>query len=157
MLALVQHLPEVAFDPGDVLIREGDAGGGIWVLMSGKLRVRKGDTPVNTIEEPGSIIGEISVLLGHPYGATIEATEPTRVRYASDGSALLLGDPEITRLVAVGLAERLNYVTAYLADLKHQYGDAPGLSMVETVLTRLAQRQDAPARSGSARDPDPEY
>jgi len=157
MLALVEHLPEVAFDPGDVLIREGDAGGGIWVLMSGKLRVRKGGTPVNTIAEPGAIIGEISVLLGQPYGATIEATEPTRVRYASDGSALLFGDPEITRLVAVGLAERLNYVTAYLADLKHQYGEAPGLSMVETVLTRLAQRQDAPARSGSARDPDPEY
>ena len=157
MLALVEHLPEVAFDPGDVLIREGDAGGGIWVLMSGKLRVRKGGTPVNTIAEPGAIIGEISVLLGQPYGATIEATEPTRVRYASDGSALLFGDPEITRLVAVGLAERLNYVTAYLADLKHQYGEAPGLSMVETVLTRLAQRQDAPARGGSARDPDPEY
>ena len=57
----------------------------------------------------------------------------------------------------MGLAERLNYVTGYLADLKCQYGDAPGLSMVETVLTRLAQRQDAPARSGSARDPDPEY
>ena len=59
--------------------------------------------------------------------------------------------------IAVGLAERLNFVTAYLADLKHQYGDAPGLSMVDSVLTRLAQRQDAPARSGSARDPEPEY
>lgn len=157
MLALVEHLPEVAFDAGDILIREGDAGGGIWVLMSGKLQVRKGDMAVNTIDEPGAIIGEISVLLGHPYGATIEAMEPTRTRYAGDGGALLLGDPEITRLIAVGLAERLNYVTAYLADLKHQYGDAPGLSMVDTVLTRLAQRQDPPARSGSARDPDPEY
>ena len=54
MLALVEHLPEVAFDPGDIVIREGDAGGGIWVLISGKLRVRKGDTPVNTIEAAGS-------------------------------------------------------------------------------------------------------
>jgi len=26
MLALVEHLPEVAFDAGDILIREGDAG-----------------------------------------------------------------------------------------------------------------------------------
>ena len=157
MLALVAHLPEVAFDAGDILIREGDAGGGIWVLMSGRLQVRKGEMAVNTIDEAGAIIGEISVLLGHPCGATIEAMEPTRTRYAGDGGALLLGDPEITRLIAVGLAQRLNYVTAYLADLKHQYGDAPGLSMVDTVLTRLAQRQDPPARSGSARDPDPEY
>ena len=157
MLSLVEHLPEVAFDPGDIVISEGGDAGGIWVLMSGKLLVRKGDVPVNTIDQPGAIVGEISLLLGHSHGATIEATEPTRARYASDGGALLSGEPEITRLIAVGLAERLNFVTAYLADLKHQYGDAPGLSMVDSVLTRLAQRQDAPVRSGSARDPDPEY
>ena len=157
MLSLVEHLPEVAFDPGDIVISEGGEAGGIWVLLSGKLLVRKGDVPVNTIDQPGAIVGEISLLLGHSHGATIEATEPTRARYASDGGALLSGEPEITRLIAVGLAERLNFVTAYLADLKYQYGDAPGLSMVDAVLTRLAQRQDAPARSGSARDPDPEY
>ncbi len=94
MLSLAGDLPEVAFAPGDLVIREGDDAGAIWVLMSGKLRVRKGATPV-------------------------------------------------THLIAVGLAERL--------------GDAPGLSMVDTVLTRLAHRQVAPARSGPARDPDPEY
>jgi len=157
MLTLVTHLPEVAFDRGDVVINEGGEAGGLWVLVSGKLLVRKGDVPVNTIDRPGAVIGEISLLLGHAHGATIEAMEPTRARYARDGGSLLLGNPEITRLIAVGLAERLNFVTAYLADLKHQYGDAPGLSMVDSVLTRLAQRQGAPARSGSARDPDPEY
>jgi CRP/FNR family transcriptional regulator, cyclic AMP receptor protein len=157
MLSLVAHLPEESFEPGDILISEGGEAGSIWVLISGKVQVRKGDTPVNTIDQPGAIIGEVSVLLGHRHGATIEVMEPTRVRHASDGGALLLGDPEITRLIAVGLAERLNYVTGYLADLKHQYGDAPGLSVVDTVLTRLAHRQDVPARSGSARDPEPEY
>ena len=61
----------------------------------------------------------------------------------------------MTRLVAIGLAERLNLVTTYLADLKHQYGDAPGIAMVGEVLARLAERQAPPARPGSARDPDP--
>jgi hypothetical protein len=79
------------------------------------------------------------------------------LRYAADGHALLASDPAITRLVAVGLAERLNLVTTYLADLKHQYGDAPGLAMVSEVLSRLAQRQAPIARPGSARDPDPDY
>jgi hypothetical protein len=60
-------------------------------------------------------------------------------------------------LVAVGLAERLNFVSSYLADLKYQYGDAPGLSMVTDVITRLAQRQQPVARPGSMRDPEPEY
>ena len=157
MLTLAAPLPEVTFDPGDVVIDEGGEAGGLWVLLSGRLEVCKGSTRVNTIEKPGAIVGEVSLLLGARHGATIKALEPTRARYAADGHAFLLGDPEVTRNIAVGLAERLNYVTAYLADLKNQYGDAPGLSMVDTVLSRLAQHQDAPARSGSARDPDPEY
>jgi CRP-like cAMP-binding protein len=157
MLALAAHLPEVAFDAGDVVIEEGGEAGGVWVLLSGRLEVCKGGTRVNTIDKPGAIVGEVSLLLGSRHGATIKALEPTRARYASDGHALLLGDPEVTRLIAVGLAERLNYVTGYLADLKFQYGDTPGLAMVDTVLTRLAHRQDTPARSGSARDPDPDY
>ena len=61
------------------------------------------------------------------------------------------------RLVAVGLAERLDFVTSYLSDLKHQYGDAPGLAMVSDVLKQLALRQAPLARPGSARDPDPDY
>jgi hypothetical protein len=85
------------------------------------------------------------------------ATQPSVLRHAEDGQALLTSDPAITHVVAVGLAERLNFVTTYLADLKHQYGDAPGLTMVSDVLSQLAQRQAPPARPGSARDPDPEY
>jgi len=157
MLTLAAHLPEVAFDAGDVVIQEGGEAGSLWVLLSGKLEVRKGSTRVNTIEKPGAIVGEVSLLLGTRHGATIKALEPTRARFAADGHGFLLEDPEVTRLLAVGLAERLNYVTGYLADLKFQYGDTPGLSMVDTVLTRLAHHQDAPARSGSARDPDPDY
>jgi CRP-like cAMP-binding protein len=156
MLTRSAHLPEIEVEPGQTVVQEGGTSGAIWVLVSGALQVRKGDTPVNTITEPGAIIGEISVLLGTDHGATIEATERSRLRYAADGQALL-GDPAITKLVSVGLAERLNFVTAYLADLKVQYGDAPGLSMVPGVLSRLAQRQAPPARPGSARDAVPEY
>jgi CRP/FNR family transcriptional regulator, cyclic AMP receptor protein len=156
MLALSTHLPEVVLDSGQVVVHEGSSGGAIWVLVSGALQVRKGDMRVNTVTRPGALVGEISVLLGTEYGATVETTEPSRLRYAADGRALL-GDPAVTGLVAVGLAERLNFVTSYLADLKYQYGDAPGLSMVSDVLTRLAQRQQPVARPGSARDPDPDY
>ena len=59
--------------------------------------------------------------------------------------------------MATVLAERLSFVTTYLADLKHQYGDAPGLAMVSDVLKELAAHQGPAARPGSARDPDPEY
>jgi hypothetical protein len=96
-------------------------------------------------------------LLDSVFSATVTAAEPSVMRHAAIGRALLESDPEITTLLAVGLAERLNFVTTYLADLKHQYGDAPGLSMIPEVLRQLSQRQGPPARPGSARDPDPDY
>jgi len=157
MLSLSSHLPEIELAAGDTVVQEGRTAGGLWVLVSGALEVRKGDVLVNTITRPGALIGEISVLLDTVYSATVRATGRTVLRHAADGQALLASDPSITRLVAVGLAERLNFVTTYLADLKHQYGDAPGLSMVSDVLSQLAQRQAPQARPGSARDPDPDY
>jgi hypothetical protein len=51
----------------------------------------------------------------------------------------------------------LNFVSTYLADLKDQYGDVSGLSMVSEVLSHLAERQVVEARPGSVRDPDPDY
>jgi CRP-like cAMP-binding protein len=157
MLTLSAHLPEVRLAAGEAVVREGGSAGALWVLVSGALQVRKGATVVNTITRPGALIGEVSVLLDCAHSATVVATEPSTLRRAADGRALLASDPAITRLVAIGLAERLDFVTTYLADLKNQYGDAPGLSMVSDVLSELAARQGPVARPGSARDPEPEY
>ena len=157
MLQRAAHLPSTAYAPGQIIVAEGGTAGGLWILESGELNVRKGAVLVNSITTPGALIGEISLLLAMPFSATVEAATPTVLRHAEDGQAFLSADPEILRLLAVGLAERLNFVTTYLADLKHQYGDAPGLSMVSDVLRKLSQRQVPPARPGSARDPDPEY
>ncbi len=157
MLALTQHLPEIELGPEEIVVAEGSRSGAIWVLVSGALRVRKGEVPVNTITHAGAVVGEISVLLGTSHGATVETSAQSRLRFAEDGQALLQANPAITTMVAAGLAERLNFVTSYLADLKVQYGEAPGLSIVSNVLTMIAQRQSVPARPGSARDPDPEY
>jgi CRP/FNR family transcriptional regulator, cyclic AMP receptor protein len=157
MLALSASLPAVEFAPGEIVVEEGGSSGALWILVSGALRVRKGAVVVNTVTRPGALIGEIALLLEGVNGATVEATEASVLRHAPDGKALLGSDPRISRLVAIGLAERLNVVTTYLADLKQQYGEAPGLSMVNDVLARIAQGQGGAARPGSARDPNPEY
>ena len=157
MLSLAAHLPLVEYEPGQVVIHEGTTTGSIWVLESGALEIRKGDVAVNKVVHPGAVLGEVAVLLGSGHSASVVASEPSRLRFAADGRALLESDPAISTFVAVGLAERLDFVTTYLADLKHQYGDAPGLAMVSDVLSRLAQRTGPTARPGSARDPDPEY
>lgn len=157
MLTLSAHLPEVRFAPGEVVVAEGTRSDSLWVLVSGALQVRKGGVAVNVINRPGALVGEVSLLLDSVSTATVIATESTVMRHAADGAALLASDPAIAHLVAVGLAERLNFVTTYLADLKQQYGEAPGLAMVSEVLSELAQRQAPAARPGSAREPDPDY
>ena len=157
MLALSAHLPEIEVGAGHTLVEEGQRGGSVWVLVSGSLQILKGGVPVNTITEPGALVGEVSALLGVDHGATVVTTETTRLRCAVDGQALLLDDPTVTRLLAVTLAERLNHVTSYLVDVTHQYVESPGLTMVADVLHHLVHRQGPTARPGSQRDPDPEY
>ena len=93
-------------------MREGGPSGGIWVLVCGGLWVLKGDSQVNTITNPGALIGEMSVLRGTRHSATVEATEPSILRHAVDDRCLLASDRAIVHLVAVGLAERLFFVTA---------------------------------------------
>jgi len=157
MLELVAHLPEVHVGAGDVLCEQGGEGGPLWVLVDGELTVTKHGQVVGTIVRPGAVSGEVAVLLGTSHGATVTARERSTLRFADDGAALLRSEPAITTHVAAGLAERLEFVSTYLADLKHQYGDAPGLAMIEAVVTELVARRDPPARPGSVRDPDPEY
>ncbi len=157
MLALSAHLPEITLAAGETLVREGDRAGSLWVLVQGALQVRKGRVLINSITQPGALVGEMSLLLGSGYSATVRASQFSVLRHAADGRALMDSDPAITWLVAAGLAERLNFVTSYLADLKDQYGDAPGMTMVSQVINELSMRQGPAAVPGSAREPDPEH
>lgn len=157
LLDLAAHLPLVHFAPGEVVVREHEAAGGLWVLAKGRLEVRKGEVVVTSVSKPGALIGEISLLLRGSYTATVVAVAPTDMHYAADGAAMLDSHPAVMRLVAEGLADRLSFVTTYLADLKHQYGEVPGLAMVGEVLRELAEHQPPPARPGSRRNPEPDY
>jgi CRP-like cAMP-binding protein len=157
ILDVTADLPEVELAAGDVVVREGGTSSSLWILVSGQLRVMKGDVMVNTIDHPGAVIGEMSLLIGTRHSATVEATMPTRLRFAANGNALLEHDAAISRLIATGLAERLAYMTTYLADLTKQYGDAPGLAMVSSVLNELEQRKAPRAVPGSLREPEPPY
>ena len=157
LLARTTHLPEHRFDAGAVIVEEGRHGGEIWILVDGALNISKGGMVVNRVSHPGSTLGEISVLLSAPHSATVEAAVPSILRLAADGRALLRSDPAISHLIAVTLAERLSFVTTYLSDLQHQYGNAAGLTMVKDVLAQLEQRRGPRAVPGSAREPDPSY
>jgi CRP-like cAMP-binding protein len=154
-LDVTAGLPERAYSAGDVVIEEGTRTGALWVLVSGSVTVRRGDETINTIDRPGVTFGEISLLLDQPHGASVIAATDAVLRVATDGRAAL--DGPLARITATGLARRLDALTVYLADVKKQYGAAPGIAMVDAVLRQISESPGDDVRPVSAREPDPEF
>ena len=61
----------VTFEPGEVIITEGDAGDAYYVLESGALRVEKGGQLLRVLSERGAGVGEIALLRDVPRTATV--------------------------------------------------------------------------------------
>jgi CRP-like cAMP-binding protein len=131
------------FKPGDVLIKEGGQDGRLYVLIDGQVEVLRKDTQVSYIDEPGSIFGEMSVLLDMPYSATVKALSETRAYVIDDAIKFMMSDPAIAIDVASLLARRLYYTTSYLVDLQQQAaGKREDLDLVDRILAQLVQKPD---------------
>jgi CRP-like cAMP-binding protein len=106
------------------------------------------------LDEPGSVLGEMSVLLGAPHTATAKSLGDSSVYVIADASAFFREHPELSWLIARLLAVRLNAATTYLVDLKRQFaGYGSHLEMVGEVLETLIHQQERDFRPGSERDP----
>jgi CRP/FNR family cyclic AMP-dependent transcriptional regulator len=130
MRALLQHCAggrETNFAVGSHVIREGETTGRLYVLVDGELEVIKDGTVVANVAEPGSIVGEMSVLLGQPHTASVRAVSTARVYEFEDAASFLASQPAIAMLVAKTLAQRLYHATGYLADIKRQYSSLRNL------------------------------
>jgi CRP-like cAMP-binding protein len=133
------------FKPGAILIGEGGQDGTLFVLIEGQVEVLRKDTQVSYIDEPGSIFGEMSVLLDMPYSATVRALSEVKAYVINDAIAFLASKPEIAIYVASLLARRLYYTTSYLVDLQQQAaGKREDLDLVDRILEQLVQKPDEP-------------
>lgn len=79
--SLVDYLSVQRVEEGAVVFREGDRGTHMCLLLEGKLAVHKdtgdGEQKKVTDVNPGKLIGEISVMDGMPYSATVIASVPS--------------------------------------------------------------------------------
>jgi CRP-like cAMP-binding protein len=139
---------------GTILLSEGQNTGRVYVLAQGRIEVFRGDTQVTILDEPGSLLGEMSVLLGVPHTASARALGDVQVHVIADGKAFFSANPAVSWLVARLLASRLNAATTYLVDLKRQFANRNDhLEMVGEVLESLIHQQERDFRRGSDRDP----
>jgi len=116
LLTLTYQQPTLSLAPGDVLIKEGDPGGDLYVLESGRLRVERDGVTLATISAAGALIGEMSVLLGTENTATVRAEKPTTVRVVKDALAYLERQPLVALRVAMLLSQRLDATSALLVE-----------------------------------------
>lgn len=155
VLSLCQGLPEKVFAQGDVLMAEGGRSRLIYVLIEGGVDIYKGDILVSSQSDPGAIYGELAVLLDVPHTATVKASTRCRTYVVEDANEFLRSHPDMSFQLASLLARKLNSVTTYLADLKHQFEDRDDhLGMVGEVLESLLHEQVEELEPGSVRYPD---
>ena len=157
LLTLADNYPRRTVDAGEVLLTDGSSVPALYVLVEGALRVEKSGVPITTVSEPGSCVGEMSLLLDVPATADVVASEASIVAVVDDAPARLATDPQLAIALARLLAARLHAMTTYLADLKQQYADHEGgLGMVDVVLEQLLRTAGSRSELGSERDPEPE-
>ena len=92
------------YQPGDVLLNEGDKADFVLLVLSGTLEVfvdRGGEHLVLTEAKPGTILGELAVLCGIPRSASVKAKEEAAVLEWTDEAfrTLLLRDPSLSQRI----------------------------------------------------------
>lgn len=108
---------------GEVMFTEGDACQGLYVLVSGRVKIFKaaasGREQVLAIEEPGSSFAELPVFDGGPYPASASAMSDAEVLFISraDVRALCLEHPEVALKILQVVAARQRKVLAVLEEL----------------------------------------
>lgn len=128
------------FRPGQVMLPEGERLGKLLVLAEGQVEVIRERTQVTHVDEPGSIFGEMAVLLDMPHSATVRALSEVSAYEIPDALTFLDAHPEFSLHIATMLARRLYYTTSYLVDLQQQAaGKRQDLDLVDQILASLVE------------------
>ncbi|MDJ1007953.1 MAG: cyclic nucleotide-binding domain-containing protein [Paracoccaceae bacterium] len=137
-------LPVEAFQPRDRLVAESEPAEAMYVLIEGAVEVVRGGMALLTVSAPGSLIGEMSALLGRPYSATVRAATDVTVYRVEEPGRFLAERPVLLLRTAQLLAQRLDSATAYLADLKTQHEGRGGdqFGVIDDVLGALLTQAD---------------
>jgi CRP-like cAMP-binding protein len=139
-------LKERRYRKGDTVFHQGDPGGCLYLVTSGRVRIflNSADGREATVRfyGPNSTFGEFSVLDGEPRSASAAAVEDvtTLVLYRDEFMALLRQHFELVERMFAMLTERLRYTTSYSEQLA--FLSVPG--RVASVLLQLASVEADP-------------
>lgn len=99
---------ELSYKQGDTIVEEGKMGVGFYMIIDGKVEVRKGGKVLATLSK-GQFFGEMSLIDEKPRSADVVAVQPTKCFTLSTWvfSALIKEHPELVLPMLKELAKRL--------------------------------------------------
>lgn len=98
---IAQICTERVFQTGDYLMKQGESGIGLFIILSGKVKIEKtglsGDKVEIAENGPGDIMGEMAVFDGAPRSASVVASEQTKclVLASWEFNSFLKSHPEV--------------------------------------------------------------
>ena len=111
------------YKQGEVIFREGDPGGFMFVLLDGavelKVKVERGEAVIKTVDTPNDFFGEMALLDDSPRSATAVAESPSRVLVV-DGptfESMILQNGKFALKIIKVLSARIRRSNDQLSDL----------------------------------------
>ena len=108
---LADAADEVAFGPGESIVRQGDLGETLFVMLEGQAKVVRGGRSVAKLL-PGQFFGELSAIDGGPRTASVVADTPVRALrvFRRTLADLLRQEPNVTVRMLEGMARRIREI-----------------------------------------------
>jgi CRP-like cAMP-binding protein len=108
---LAREADELAFAPGEQIVREGSLGETVFVVMEGRAKVTRNGRRVGEVL-PGDFFGELSAIDSGPRTASITAVTPVRVvrLFRRTLRKLLQDEPQLTVKILDGIVRRIRQV-----------------------------------------------
>ncbi len=102
----------IFYKKDQVLATEGIKDNSLFILVDGRVGIFKGALKVAEFTEPGTIVGEMSVILKQPRTASIKMLEDSNIIVVETTiEELIRQHPDITLKIMKNLAERLTATT----------------------------------------------
>ena len=130
-------LPLVTHRVGETILTAGSNTGRLLILKRGEVAIIKDFIEIARVKEPGAVIGELSVLLGQPHTADVQALEDSQFHVADGGQ--LAKDPVMVLHVAKILARRLIAADSGLVDLNKQLNTGQSPNVLSETLINIEE------------------
>jgi len=152
--ALVARLDEARFEPGAVIVKEGDTeSASLYIIEDGAVEITRGDGK-GRIElaalGPGEYFGELALIDGEPRSASATATSPVHVLilHRPEFVDFIHRDPDAAMRIMAELARRLRHTNDLVSTLTEDMQRMGGMEALDAPYVDVAIWEMVRKRAG---------